>query len=58
LTGFFPEEALNTAQKLDAHFKSTGKVVGPLHGLPVSIKVISLSESCVGWLAHWISGYV
>ncbi|TVY34494.1 Acetamidase [Lachnellula subtilissima] len=38
LTAFFPDEALDAARNLDAHLKSTGKVVGPLHGLPVSIK--------------------
>jgi amidase len=39
LISFFPEEALAEAARLDAIFKETGKVVGPLHGLPVSIKV-------------------
>ncbi|KAK6463369.1 amidase signature domain-containing protein [Scheffersomyces coipomensis] len=34
----FPEEGLKRAQELDAHFKSTGKTVGPLHGLPISLK--------------------
>lgn len=33
----FPE-ALERAKLLDAHFKATGKPLGPLHGLPVSIK--------------------
>lgn len=31
-------DALKRAQELDDIFKATGKVVGPLHGLPVSIK--------------------
>ncbi|KDN37510.1 hypothetical protein RSAG8_10109, partial [Rhizoctonia solani AG-8 WAC10335] len=30
--------ALARAQELDAHILDTGKVVGPLHGIPVSIK--------------------
>jgi amidase len=31
-------EALATARSLDEHFAKTGKLVGPLHGVPVSIK--------------------
>lgn len=38
LTEICFEEALSTAKDLDAHFEKTGKPVGPLHGLPVSIK--------------------
>lgn len=37
-TEFMIEEALDEARKLDAHFKQTGKVVGPLHGVPISVK--------------------
>lgn len=35
---FFIEEGLRRAQELDSYFKKTGKVVGPLHGLPISLK--------------------
>ena len=35
---FFPEEGLKTAAALDEHFAKTGKVVGPLHGVPICIK--------------------
>ncbi|KEF58779.1 uncharacterized protein A1O9_03622 [Exophiala aquamarina CBS 119918] len=38
LTQFFPEEALEQAAKLDEHVANTGQTVGPLHGVPVSIK--------------------
>ena len=31
-------EGIEQARKLDEHFSKTGKVVGPLHGLPVSLK--------------------
>lgn len=32
------KEALERAKELDAVFKRTGKAVGPLHGLPISLK--------------------
>lgn len=38
LTELLPRDALETAQKLDEHLKTTGTPVGPLHGLPVSVK--------------------
>jgi amidase len=38
LTQFFPKDAMEQAAKLDEHLANTGKTVGPLHGVPVSIK--------------------
>lgn len=38
LTEIFVDQALSRAAELDAHLKNTGKVVGPLHGLPISLK--------------------
>jgi amidase len=35
---FFPEMALARAQELDTYYQETGKTVGPLHGLPISLK--------------------
>ena len=32
------DAALARAQELDDHLNSTGQVVGPLHGLPISVK--------------------
>ncbi|EEH09735.1 fatty-acid amide hydrolase [Histoplasma capsulatum G186AR] len=32
------EQALDRASELDAHFKRTGETMGPLHGLPISVK--------------------
>ncbi|KAF6787897.1 amidase [Colletotrichum sojae] len=32
------EDALQRAKELDAHFLKNGKVVGPLHGVPVTLK--------------------
>lgn len=34
----FIDEALERAAKLDESFKKTGKTVGPLHGIPISLK--------------------
>lgn len=38
LTEIFFERALARARLLDEHLRSSGSVVGPLHGVPVSIK--------------------
>ncbi|KAG9014094.1 hypothetical protein FRB90_005577 [Tulasnella sp. 427] len=38
ITEIFFEEGLARARELDEHLQKTGEVVGPLHGLPVSIK--------------------
>lgn len=38
LTEIFFDEGFERAKQLDDYLASTGKVVGPLHGLPVSIK--------------------
>ncbi|RTE69442.1 hypothetical protein BHE90_016170 [Fusarium euwallaceae] len=37
-TEFLTEDALNAARELDTHFAATGKLIGPLHGLPISAK--------------------
>ncbi|KAI5240012.1 fatty-acid amide hydrolase [Aureobasidium subglaciale] len=38
LTQWFPEEAMKQAQALDDYLTSHGKTVGPLHGVPISLK--------------------
>lgn len=38
LMDFFPEEALARAKELDEYYAKTGKTVGPLHGVPISVK--------------------
>ncbi|WWD07194.1 hypothetical protein V865_005291 [Kwoniella europaea PYCC6329] len=38
LTEMFMDEALERAKSLDEQLENTGKPVGPLHGLPISIK--------------------
>jgi amidase len=52
-TEFMAEEALAQACALDAHFRSTGKIVGVLHGVPVSTKEM---VSFKGRIVH--TGYV
>lgn len=47
LTEFFMDEALARAKELDDHLASTGETVGPLHGVPVSIK------SHIPVAGHW-----
>jgi amidase len=32
------DDAIQRATELDEHYKRTGKTVGPLHGLPISLK--------------------
>ncbi|KAI5959886.1 uncharacterized protein KGF55_005118 [Candida pseudojiufengensis] len=34
----FIDEGLQRAKELDDYFKTNGKVIGPLHGLPISLK--------------------
>jgi amidase len=38
LSEIFLDDAFRRAQELDKHMEETGNVVGPLHGLPVSVK--------------------
>lgn len=37
-TEFMIEDALKRAAALDAHFEATGQLLGPLHGVPISVK--------------------
>ena len=37
-TEFMVDETLSKAAELDKHYKETGKIVGPLHGVPISVK--------------------
>ena len=38
MSQFFPQAAIEQAARLDQHLLKTGKTVGPLHGVPVTIK--------------------
>ncbi|GAB7352691.1 hypothetical protein MBLNU459_g3052t2 [Dothideomycetes sp. NU459] len=37
-TEFLVDSALETARSLDQYFAETGKLIGPLHGIPTSVK--------------------
>ncbi|KAK7414029.1 hypothetical protein QQX98_007061 [Neonectria punicea] len=53
LTEIFFEEGLERARWLDKQLKETGKPVGPLHGLPISLKdsyVIEGKHATVGYI--------
>ncbi|KAL2862797.1 amidase signature domain-containing protein [Aspergillus lucknowensis] len=58
VTEFMVEEALDRAAELDDYFKATGKLVGPLHGVPISVKEhVGLKNrichaSYVAWTDH------
>ncbi|PSS16719.1 hypothetical protein M430DRAFT_103651 [Amorphotheca resinae ATCC 22711] len=56
---FFPEMALARAQELDDYYQKTGKTVGPLHGLPISLKDqfrIKGLETSMGYVS-WVGKY-
>ncbi|SMR45226.1 unnamed protein product [Zymoseptoria tritici ST99CH_3D1] len=38
LTDLYMQEALQRARELDDHLERTGQTIGPLHGIPISIK--------------------
>ncbi|TEA19127.1 Acetamidase [Colletotrichum sidae] len=53
LTEVFFEEGIERARRLDESFRQTGKPVGPLHGLPISLKdsfYIKGHHSTVGYV--------
>ncbi|KAI0077058.1 general amidase [Panus rudis PR-1116 ss-1] len=59
LTEVFIERALARAAELDEYLKKTGKVVGPLHGLPISLKDqlrVKGLETTMGYVS-WIGQY-
>jgi amidase len=52
-TEMFFDAALERAKVLDAHYKKTGKLVGPLHGFPISFKDsfnVEGVDTTVGWV--------
>ncbi|KXS10318.1 amidase [Gonapodya prolifera JEL478] len=54
LTEILFEDALVQARQLDEHFQKTGKTVGPLHGVPCSVKDqcnVKGYDSSLGYIA-------
>lgn len=46
LTEIFFEEAMARARECDDYYKKNGRPMGPLHGLPISLKVtLTLRQS-------------
>lgn len=54
LTEIFFESAIQTAREQDEYLARTGELVGPLHGIPLSIKdnhMIKGIDTTMGWVA-------
>ncbi|EED19208.1 acetamidase, putative [Talaromyces stipitatus ATCC 10500] len=52
-TEIFLDDAFARARQLDDYLEQTGELIGPLHGLPVSIKDlfhVKGIDSCIGWV--------
>jgi amidase len=52
-------DAIERANELDAHFEKTGKVIGPLQGLPVTLKDqfhVKGRETTLGWVG-WVGTF-
>ncbi|CAL5869433.1 uncharacterized protein PFLUO_LOCUS3662 [Penicillium psychrofluorescens] len=55
-TEFMADEAIARAKKLDAYYQKMGKLVGPLHGVPISVKehVGLKNRTCNTGYVSWI----
>ncbi|KAI9374808.1 Acetamidase [Aspergillus egyptiacus] len=56
---FFPDAALAQAKELDEYYEKHGKPVGPLHGLPISLKDqlrVKGYETSMGYVS-WLGKY-
>ncbi|PYI24290.1 amidase [Aspergillus violaceofuscus CBS 115571] len=56
-TEFLADKAISRARELDRHFKETGNLVGPLHGVPISVKEhIGIKDlTCNGGYVAWVN---
>jgi amidase len=56
ITELLADRAMQGAKELDAHFEKHGRPIGPLHGLPISVKEhIGLQglRCTTGYVSHW-----
>ncbi|KAL5414614.1 hypothetical protein PMIN03_003114 [Paraphaeosphaeria minitans] len=56
VTELLPTQALTRAKELDAYFQNHGRPIGPLHGLPISVKEHIGFEGLrctTGYIAHY-----
>ncbi|PSN60183.1 amidase [Corynespora cassiicola Philippines] len=56
ITELLPSMALDRAKELDDYFQKHGKTIGPLHGLPISVKEhlgFKGSRCTTGYVSHW-----
>ncbi|KAL3482483.1 Acetamidase [Aspergillus californicus] len=56
---FFPEDALAQAKELDEYYNKNKKPIGPLHGLPISLKDqlrVKGHETSMGYVS-WLGKY-
>ncbi|KAJ5128565.1 hypothetical protein N7448_002282 [Penicillium atrosanguineum] len=55
-TEFLADEAIARAKELDEYYQQTGKLVGPLHGVPISVKEhIGLkNKTCNTGFVAWV----
>ncbi|KXT09956.1 hypothetical protein AC579_10268 [Pseudocercospora musae] len=54
-TEMFFDEAIEDARKLDQYFRENGKLFGPLHGIPISLKdgfSVKGQDSTLGWVSE------
>jgi amidase len=56
ITELMPKHAMERAKKLDDYYKDEGKPIGPLHGLPISVKEhISMKDlDCNCGFVSWV----
>ncbi|KAJ5788455.1 hypothetical protein N7457_003445 [Penicillium paradoxum] len=55
-TEFMAEEAVARAKELDEYYQRTGKLVGPLHGVPISVKehISMKNRTCNTGYVAWV----
>ncbi|KNG83128.1 glutamyl-tRNA(gln) amidotransferase subunit A [Aspergillus nomiae NRRL 13137] len=56
-TEFMADKAIARAKELDAYYRRTGKLVGPLHGVPISVKehIGIKGLTCNGGYVAWVN---